>query len=120
LHAEPQTIRLFLGTRLSTVLALNAAFFGYCLLLAAMSRPIYLHYFIVAFSLPALWLAWIAQAGSSSGRVGSFVSSRRLLATLVLVQASVTLIFLTYIHEVQIIDGDYGVAYGSQIHLPTP
>jgi hypothetical protein len=118
LHAEPaRTIEFLLGARSSTALALNAAFFGYGLLLLVMSQPIYLHYFVVAFSLPALWLAWIAQAGSR-GHVGSLANSRRLLAALVLVQAGLTLIFFAYIHETQIIDGDYGVAYGSQIHLP--
>ena len=119
LYAEPtQKIGLFLNTKSSTVLALNAAFLGYGMLLVAMSRPIYLHYFVVAFSLPALWLAWIAQAGSSSGCARSLANSRRLLTALVLVQASLTLLFLSYIHEAQIIDGDYGVAYGSQINSP--
>jgi hypothetical protein len=121
LRAEPtQTIGFFLGTRSSTMLALNAGFWGYGLLLVAMSQPIYLHYFVVVFSLPALSLAWIAQAGSSSGRAGSLAISRRLLATLVVAQASVTLIFLVYIHETQIIAGNYGVAYGSQLHSPVP
>jgi len=32
----------------------------------------------------------------------------------------VTFVFLAYIHEVQIIDGDYGIAYGSQIHPLKP
>src|SRR5262245_23656337 len=118
LRADPaRTIAFLFGARSSTALALNAAFFGYGLLLLLMSQPIYLHYFVVAFSLPALWLAWIAQAGSS-GHVGSLANSRRLLAALVLIQAGLTLIFFTYIHETQFIDGDYGIAYGSQTHLP--
>ena len=119
LYTEPmQTIWFFLSARSSTALALNAAFFGYGLLLIAMLRPIYLHYFIVTFSLPALSLAWIAQAGSSRDRVASVANSRRLLAVLAAAQASVTLLFLAYVHQTQIIDGDYGVAYGSRFRPP--
>ncbi len=110
-----RTTALLLGTRSSTSLALNAGFFGYCSLLAVMLQPIYLHYIIVALPLPALWLAWIARAGSGEG-AGSTAKARGLLAALVIAQAGVTVLFLVYIHQTQIIRGDYGVAFGSQLH----
>lgn len=108
-----RTIAFLVGTRSSTSLVLNAGFFGYCSLLAVMFQPIYLHYVIVALPLPALWLAWIAQAGSGEG-AGSTANARRLLAALVMAQACVTVMFLAFIHQAQIIHGDYGVAFGSQ------
>jgi hypothetical protein len=110
-----ETAALLLGTRSSTSLALNAAFFGYCALLAAMSQPVYLHYMIVASPLPALWVAWIARAGSGAG-AGSAGHARGLLAALVIAQASVTVLFLAYIHQAQVIHGDYGTAFGAQLH----
>ena len=109
-----QTAALLLGMRSSTSLALNAAFFGYCALLAAMSQPVYLHYMIVASPLPALWVAWMARAGTGPG-AGSAANARGLLAALVIAQASLTVLFLLYIHQTQIIHGDYGTAFGSQL-----
>jgi hypothetical protein len=65
IYAKPRTtIELIFGPRSGTTLALNAAFWGYGLLLTATLRPIFLHYFNVAFSLPALWLVWLSIARS--------------------------------------------------------
>jgi hypothetical protein len=108
-----RTIAVLRGTRSSTSLALNAGFLGYCSLLAMMFQPIYLHYIIVALPLPLLWLAWIARAGSGES-AGSTARARFLLTALVMAQAGVTVMFLAYIHQAQIIHGDYGVAFGAQ------
>jgi hypothetical protein len=106
---------LIFGTRSATTLAVNVAFWGYGLLLTATLLPVYLHYFIIAFSLPALWLAWLTRAGSN-GSMGSTANSRLLLTGLVLAQACITITFLAYIHETQFIHGDYGTVYGAQTH----
>ena len=113
-YARPHaTIELIFGPRSATTLALNAAFWGYGLLLTATLRPVYLHYLTIAFSLPALWLAWLTRAGSN-GSIGSTANSRLLLTGLVLAQACLTITFLAYIHETQFIQGDYGTVYGAQ------
>ncbi|MGH7033459.1 MAG: hypothetical protein ACREFL_07000 [Stellaceae bacterium] len=97
----------------STALAVNAAFWGYGILLTATARPIYLHYLVVAFALPALWLAWLERAASGDEAEAAALS-RRLLASLVLAEACLTLLFLLFIHDTQSIAGDYGTAYGAQ------
>jgi hypothetical protein len=109
-----RTATFLFGAGSSTGLALSAAFFGYCSLLAVMSHTVYLHYFIVCFPLPALWLARIAQAGAGDDAVQRSVA-RRLLAVLVAAQAGVTLMLLSYIHQAQIIHGDYGTVFGAQV-----
>jgi hypothetical protein len=97
----------------STALAVNAAFWGYGLLLTATARPVYLHYLVVAFALPALWLVWIERAAAGDDAEARALS-RRLLASLVLAEACLTLLFLLFIHDTQSIAGDYGTAYGAQ------
>ncbi len=99
----------------STALALNAAFWGYGVLLILTARPVFLHYLIVTFSLPALWLAWLDRAGLAD-ESSAPPNSRPLLASLALAQACVTVLFLSYIHDTQFIAGDYGTAYRSQSH----
>jgi hypothetical protein len=94
-----------------TGLVLLAGFIGFCTLLAAMLHPAYYTYLIVAFSLPSLSLAWIALVGASPQQRRT---PRRLLGGMVVVQAVLTLAFLCFVHETQIIQGDYGTAYGSQ------
>jgi hypothetical protein len=94
-------------------LTLLAGFIGFCTLLAGMLHPAYFHYLIVAFSLPSLSLAWIALVGAGPQQRRT---PRRLLGTMVLAQAALTLAFLCFVHETQIIHGDYGTAYGSQAH----
>jgi hypothetical protein len=118
MYARPRrTIGLVFSPRSKTTLALNAAFWGYGLLLTVTLLPVYLHYFIIAFSLPALWVAWLARVGSN-GSIGSATNSRLLLAGLVVAQACTTLTFLAYIHETQFIQGDYGTVYHAQRDHP--
>ncbi len=112
LAPKPTLARLF-DKSSPTALVLIAAFLGFGVLLAATLRPFYLHYLIVAFALPALSLAWIARAGSREAP-GSIALGRVLLALLVLAQAGVTLLFLGFIHDTQVIAGDYGTAYRAQ------
>jgi hypothetical protein len=88
---------------------------GYCGLLAVMLHPAYLHYLIVAFSLPSLSLAWLALA-SDGGNAASLSVSRLLLTAMVVLQAVLALAFLCFIHQTQFIRGDYGTTYGSQTH----
>lgn len=99
----------------STALALNAAFWGYGFFLLLTLQPVYLHYLVITFSLPALWLAWLDRAGTAPAETGAG-NSRFLLASLVLAQACVTVFFLSFIHETQFIAGDYGTVYHSQAH----
>ena len=98
----------------STALAVNAAFWGYGLLLTATARPVYLHYLVIAFALPALWLAWLERANAGDAPEAAALS-RGLLASLALAQACLTILFLVFIHETQSIAGDYGTAYGAQV-----
>jgi hypothetical protein len=102
--------RQFFSLQSPTVLALVSAFLGYGLLLSATLRHTYIHYFVITFSLPALSLAWLAHAGAGP-TAGSQRTSRLLLAGLVFAQAAVTSAFLLYIHDREVIDGDYGVVY---------
>jgi hypothetical protein len=103
----------------STALALNAAFWGYGLLLILSAEPIYLHYLVIAFSLPALWLAWLDRAATPSDD-GAPANSRPLMASLALAQACITVLFLTYIHDTKFIAGDYGTVYRLQTHQSAP
>jgi hypothetical protein len=104
----------------STLLALNAASWIFGLLLAATRRPLYLHYFVVLFTLPALWLARLALAGSAPNGAGidRAPPARGLLAAMVIAQAVLTLIFLWFIHDTKVIDGDYGTVYHAQLGHP--
>jgi len=103
----------------STALAVNAAFWGYGLLLTATARPVYLHYLVIAFALPALWLAWLERANAGDAPEAAALS-RRLLASLVVAEACLTVLFLLFIHDTQSIAGDYGTAYGAQTHESAP
>lgn len=103
----------FLATRSPTVLTLAAGFLGYGLLLTATLRPVYPHYLLVAFALPALSLAWLARVGSRDD-FRSLAWSRRLLATLVVAQALLSADLLAYIHTTRVIAGDYGTVYAAQ------
>jgi hypothetical protein len=118
LYVQPAaTLRLLFDVSSATGLALNAAFWGYGILLTAIPRPIVLHYLIVAFSFPALSIARLTQIGSDESN-RSVANARRLLATLVLSQALLTIAFQAYIHETEFIKGDYGVVYRAQPHPP--
>lgn len=103
----------------STALAVNAAFWGYGILLTATARPVYLHYLVVAFVLPALWLVLVERAAAGDDAEAAALS-RRLLASLVLAEACLTILFLLFIHDTQSIAGDYGTAYGAQLSRIAP
>jgi hypothetical protein len=94
-----------------TGLVLLAGFVGFCTLLAVMLHPAYYTYLIVAFVLPSLSIAWVALTGAS---LRQRTAPRRLLAGMVVAQAALTLAFLCFVHETQVIHGEYGTAYGSQ------
>src|SRR5262249_37069785 len=117
LYVQPAgTIRLMFDVSSANGLALNAAFWGYWLLLSAISRPVYLHYLIIAFSLPALSLAKLARLVSDQSNRPT-ANALRLFAVLVLAQAFLTIAFLAYVHETEFIKGDYGVVYRAQYPL---
>jgi hypothetical protein len=116
MYAQPRsTIELIFCPRSATALALCAAFWGFGLLLTTTLLPPFPHYLTVAFSLPALWLAWLSGVGSG-GSTGSVANSRLLLTGLVLAQACITIMFLSYIHETEFIKGPYGTVYRAQTH----
>jgi len=118
LYVQPvRTIRQLFDVSTTTGLALNAAFWGYGILLTAIPRRVVLHYLIVAFSLPALSLVKLTQIGSDASD-RSIANARRLLAVLVLAQALLAVTFFAYIHETQFIKVDYGVVYRAQPHPP--
>lgn len=120
LRARPaQAIATLCGGAMPTTLALNAVFFGYGFALLLMLQPIFLHYFIIAFFFPSLWVAVLAQAGTGA-TPNARRTMRRLLAALVVIEACLTFLFLDYIQVAQHIDGDYGTAYGAQLQPPAP
>jgi hypothetical protein len=117
LRVQPAgSIRLLVDVSSTTWLALIAAFCGYGLLLIAILQPIELHYWVIAFSLPMLSLAKLAQVGSNGSSSASIANSRFLLSALVLAQACLTISFLGYVHETKFIKGDYGIVYRAQTH----
>ena len=111
LFADRSAVASYFTQASPTAVILFSASIGYGLLLLSVRRPIYLHYFVIAFSLPALSIAWLAYAGGNA---------RRLLAALVVAQAALSGAFLAYIHDRQVIDGDYGAVYGASPLAVTP
>ncbi|HEX7448979.1 MAG TPA: hypothetical protein VF306_15610, partial [Pirellulales bacterium] len=103
---------IFLSRGSTTELLCNAAFWGYGLLLTISCLPIHRHYMIIVYPLEVMWLVHLAL--SPGGAAATATSARRLLATLVVSQSLLSASFLFYVHHKQTIDGDYGVAYGSQ------
>lgn len=103
---------LLLSRGSPTELLCNAAFWGYGLLLTISCLPIHRHYMIIVYPIEALWFAYLALA--PGGTAAASQIGRRLLATMVVCQALLSASFLIYVHHKQTIDGDYGVAYGSQ------
>ena len=101
---------VYFNLRSPTFLVLTSAMFGYGLFLLTLLRPIYLHYFVIAFCLPALSLAWFAFAGTRSTE-RSLTVTRALLTGLVIAQGTLALAFHGYIHDRAVIDGDYGTVY---------
>src|SRR4029078_12654823 len=79
-----------------TSLALNGTFWGYGLLLTLTRLPFYRHYLLVAFPFPALWAARLALREVATDAVTT--RGRRVLLSLVIVEALVTAAFLSYVH----------------------
>jgi len=102
-----------IGRLSNSTLAIGAAFLGYGILLTVWVAPVYLHYLIVLFNLPELWLAWMAWFGSYNCPQSRRVS-RLLLTVMCICQALLTMSFLSFIHEKQIIQGGYGTTYRTQ------
>lgn len=97
------------GRSSDTGLAIRASVWGYGLLITASGVLIYRHYLIVAFALPFVTVAVAALLRKSRGR--------RLLTVLVVAQAALSVLYLTYIHSRGgAPGGDYGVAYDHQAH----
>jgi hypothetical protein len=102
-----------LVNRLSpTAFTINAALWGFGLLLTASACPIHRHYLIILFPLTFVWLARLAlpAAGAPVGRVVDV--GRALLLVLVLAQAAISAEFLYFVHtNPGPFCGDYGAPY---------
>ena len=106
---------LVLGRRSQTDFTLSAAFFGYGLLLiAAGVSPIYRHYMIVLFFLEHLWVARLLLLVFAE----QLRWARGLLLALCLCEALISAAFLTYVHERQVLGGDYGTTWRAQQASP--
>ena len=117
LFKAPAAVRIDLPGRSSpSTFAISSAFWGYGGLLTLSLVPIYLHYLIILFNLPYLAVAWIAGFPSQFNAHAQ-TTSRRLLTALCLCQVLLTLSFLGFIHEKQVIQGDYGTTYRTQQQL---
>ena len=103
----------FSGHASATAACVAAALWGYGLLMTLSCFPIHRHYMIVLFPLQFVWLARLALGTSSTSAAPR---GRLLLASLVVIQALLSLQFLAFVHDRQKIDGDYGATYASQIH----
>ncbi|MFL5812855.1 MAG: hypothetical protein ACJ763_04710 [Bdellovibrionia bacterium] len=104
-----QKIRTLLGMTSPEALVLSASFFGYGLLMTLIGVLIHRHYLILTFPLEFLWLACLGtyQRSERLGRVA--------LLSMCVVQAMISLSFLSYIHvRGGSPNGDYGVAYSHQ------
>jgi hypothetical protein len=101
--------RTLLGTTSREAHVLSASFFGYGLLMTLIGVTIYRHYLILTFPLEFLWLASLGTYQRSE-RFG-----RTALLLMCVVQAMISLSFLSYIHvRGGSPNGDYGVAYSHQ------
>lgn len=95
--------------RRQTGLLIGAIGIGYGLVLTITGLPVYRHYLIVAAPIACVAVARVALIGLAR------VHARRLLSGLIMVQATVTSLFLVFIHNVeQPIRGDYGAPYRVQ------
>jgi hypothetical protein len=111
LSQKSQKIRTLLGMTSKEALVLSASFFGYGLLMTFIGVLIHRHYLILTFPLEFLWLASLGtyQRSERFGRVA--------LISMCVVQAMISLSFLSYIHvRGGSPNGDYGIAYSHQKH----
>lgn len=96
--------------RSPTAFTVGAVVVGYGLLLTITGLPVYRHYLIITFPLMFVWLARLALQSMSPQQ------ARRILTALCCVQAVVTILFLTFIHQIdRPICGDYGAPYRVQL-----
>lgn len=98
-----------------TALVCNAAFWGYGMLLSLSCLPLHRQYMIVVYLVQLVWVAYTALS-IADGKADLLRSGRRLLGSLVVVEMLLSASFLGYIHQKQLIDGDYGTAFTSQRH----
>ena len=91
----------------------NAAFWGYGLMLTLSCLPLHRQYMIVVYLLQLVWVAFTALS-IANGNAELLRCSRRLLAGLVVVELLLSASFLGYVHEKQVIDGDYGTTFAAQ------
>jgi hypothetical protein len=108
-----KSLRSWIDYSCPTAFTLGAALLGFGLLLTLSGCPLHRHYMIVLFPLESLWVARLAltpAAGSATPpRLG-----RTLLLVLWTAQCLISAGFLTYVHDRQHLDGEYGVPYGAQ------
>jgi len=106
--------KYWLGGSDSTSLALAGTLWGYGLLLTFSRLPFYRHYLLVAFPFPALWAARLALREVATDAVTT--RGRRVLLSLVIVEALVTAAFLSYVHtHGGTPHGEFGRSYAGQI-----
>ena len=111
----------WIGRGSSTAFTVNAAMWGFGILLTASGLPLHRHYMVILFPLTFVWLARLAL-GNDGNTEGAVKFGRALLLTLFILEGLLSAGFLYYIHVNQgAIHGDYGVAYGAQsfaLHPP--
>jgi hypothetical protein len=112
LKACPDAISFLVGRSSSSTFTIGSAFWGYGILLTSSLAPIYLHYSIILFNLPYLALAWMALYRSSVPP--ALKRSRLALLGVCICQFLLTMSFLGFIHNQQVIHGDYGTTYQTQ------
>jgi hypothetical protein len=109
-RAAYRAVTLGWGKKNETSLAVNAALWGFGVLLTISACVIHRHYLLIAFPLGFVWLAGLALGRAEDRKTG-----RRLLLALCLAQIVLTAGFLGYIHVHQgAMHGYYGRAYGAQ------
>lgn len=96
-----------LGAHSETAFLESAGLWGTGVFLTLVSMPLYIHYLLVMYPLPWLWIARLGTATGRKGRVG--------LAVIWGAQLLVSVSFLLYIHAHHgAVYGDYGIGYGYQ------
>ena len=105
-----------IGTDSASDFTLNAALWGFGIVLTASGFYVQRHYLVVAFPLTFVWLARLALLPNGRPSWGPGLG-RALLLTLCVGQFLLTAQFLHYIHRNQgAKDGDYGICYGARRH----
>jgi hypothetical protein len=96
----------YIGRSCESAFTLNAAFWGFGLLLTLPCLPLYRHYMIILYPLECLWLVRLVLSPTpSAGR-------RAMLGGLIAAQLFITTNFLIYIHQTGgSKSGDYGLVY---------